>query len=50
MHGGSIEASHVLMAMGVSEKDALSSLRFSFGRENTVEEADKAVDILKKLT
>lgn len=47
---GSIEASHVLTAMGVSEKDALSSLRFSFGRDNTVDEVDKAVEILKKLT
>ena len=43
----SVDASHVLYAMGVDPVDAHSSLRFSFGRFSTEEEVLKAVDILK---
>ena len=46
---GSIGASHVLTAMGMSEKDALSSVRFSFGRENTAAEVDQTVSALKEI-
>lgn len=46
---GSIEASHVLLAMGLAESDAKSSLRFSFGEENTFEELDYVVESLKTI-
>ena len=46
---GSPEPSHVLLAMGVPEGLARSSIRFSFGRGNTAEEVDCAVDRLKEI-
>jgi cysteine desulfurase len=36
----SIQASHVLRAIGLSEEDAHSSIRFGLGRFNTEEEMD----------
>jgi cysteine desulfurase len=38
--------SHVLLAMGQSEAEARSSVRFSFGRETTTEEIDRAVALV----
>lgn len=43
---GALEPSHVLLAMGRSEKEARASLRFSFGVENTEEEVRKAAQIV----
>jgi cysteine desulfurase len=37
---GSIEPSHVLLAMGHSKEEARRSVRFSFGRGNTAESTD----------
>ena len=45
---GSIEASHVLLAMGVDPTDAQGALRFSLGYGNTEEDVSYAVDVLEK--
>ena len=45
---GSLEPSHVLLALGLPEELAHGSIRFSFGKHNTVEEVDYAVDVLKQ--
>lgn len=41
--------SHVLKAIGLNDKDARASLRFSLGRETRREDVEKAVGILGKL-
>lgn len=45
---GSLDPSHVLMAMGLDKEDAHSSLRFSLGRFNTEAEIDLTVDMLNQ--
>lgn len=42
--------SYVLMAMGLTEEEAYSSIRFSFSVENTYEEIDSVIEIIRKLT
>ncbi len=39
--------SHVLSAMGLSDEEAVSSLRITIGEENTAEEIDATVEALK---
>jgi cysteine desulfurase len=43
---GSVEPSHVLVAMGVPRELALGAIRFSFGRESTAEDVDQAVQVM----
>lgn len=45
---GSLEPSHVLLALGLPEELAHGSIRFSFGKHNTAEEIDYAVECLRK--
>ena len=45
---GSLEPSHVLMALYNDPELAHGSIRFSFGRENTRDDVDKLVAVLKK--
>ena len=45
---GEIDASHVLRAMGVGDKEARSSLRFSFGRMNSAREVPAALAALEQ--
>jgi len=44
----SVKPSYVLRAIGLSEADALSSLRLSFGRFTTVDEIDKAIALFNE--
>lgn len=41
--------SHVLKAIGLSDTEALNSVRITIGHQNTEEEIDQAVDIITKL-
>jgi len=43
---GALEPSHVLSAMRIDPALAQSSIRFSFGRENTMEDVDYVVEVL----
>lgn len=42
--------SYVLGAMGLTEQEAYSSIRFSFSVENTYDEIDTAIELLRKIT
>lgn len=46
---GNAEPSHVLKAIGLSDEEALSSIRITIGHQNTEEEIDKATEIITKL-
>ena len=45
---GTIEPSHVLRAMGLSDQDATASVRFSIGRYTSPSDIDGAVELLHK--
>ena len=44
---GSLEPSHVLLAMGISPQDALSSLRLTVGKRTTDADVDAAVEVIQ---
>jgi len=46
---GSIDPSHVLSAMGIKPELAQSSIRFTLGKDNTMEDVDYAVSILPEI-
>ena len=45
---GSLEPSHVILATGATIEEAHSSIRFTFGKDNTMEETDYVVDVLRE--
>jgi cysteine desulfurase len=46
---GALKASHVLAAMGLDAKTAVSHVRLSLGRENTGEDVDYVVNVLPEI-
>lgn len=46
---GSLDPSHVLLAIGLKHEVAHGSLRITFGEQNTIQDADYIVNILKKI-
>lgn len=44
----SLSVSHVMKAIGLSNDDAKSAIRFSFGKNNSFEEIDKAVAVIAR--
>jgi len=46
---GSLEPSHVLMAMGVDPAVAQGSIRFSLGKDNTDEDIDYVLEVLPEI-
>ena len=44
---GSLDPSHVLLAIGLPHEIAHGSIRMTLSEDNTLEEIDKAVDVLK---
>jgi len=46
---GSVEPSHVLLAMGFSASEAHSSIRFSLGWNTTEDDISQVIEILPKL-
>lgn len=46
---GSIEPSHVLQAIGLTQTEANNSVRFSLGFGSTLNEVERAIEIIKKL-
>jgi len=45
---GTVAPSHVLLALGLTRDDARSTVRFSIGRYNTVEEIHTAVGTISE--
>lgn len=46
---GSLEPSHVLLAIGLPHEVAHGSLRFSLGESNTVEDVDRVLEVVPKV-
>ena len=46
---GQAQPSHVLKAIGLSDEEALNSIRITIGHQNTIEEIEYAADIIKQL-
>jgi cysteine desulfurase len=46
---GSVVASHVLLAMGLSMERASSAVRFSLGKQTSTDEIDRAADAIDRI-
>ena len=43
---GSLDPSHVLLAIGIPHEKAHGSIRFTLGNQNTEEEIDKVIEVM----
>ncbi|MCE5313546.1 cysteine desulfurase NifS [bacterium] len=46
---GSLDPSHVLIALGLKHEQAHGSLRLTLGKDNTMEQIDKVLDVLPEI-
>jgi cysteine desulfurase len=46
---GSVMASHVLLAMGLPVERARAAVRFSLGKQTTVEEIEKTGEVMEQI-
>jgi len=46
---GSLEPSHVMLALGAPREEANALVRFSLGRDSTVEEVEKVAQVLPEV-
>lgn len=46
---GTLKPSHVILGAGYSVEDAIGTIRFSFGKQNTSEEIDYAIEVVSKM-
>ena len=46
---GNINPSHVLLAIGLNKEEAVSALRVTFGKDNTIEEVNELIENLKRI-
>ncbi|MCL2407835.1 MAG: cysteine desulfurase, partial [Defluviitaleaceae bacterium] len=46
---GSVDVSHVLLALGLTEEESRSSVRFSLSKYNTMDEIEKVVGVMKEI-
>ena len=46
---GAVEPSHVLTAMGVPRELGVAALRFSFGKDSSVEDVDAVIGAMPKI-
>lgn len=44
---GTLKPSHVILSAGYNENDAAGTIRFSFGSQNTLDEVEYTLDVLK---
>jgi len=45
---GSLEPSHVLLAMGIPPRQALGSLRLTVGKSTTLDEVETALELIRE--
>ena len=47
---GTLKPSHVILGMGTGVEDAKGTIRLSFGRQNTIKEAERFLEVFNIMT